>query len=139
MLRPACSSARESTWAPSRSCCSRWKAMREADLTPTPGRRRSASISAWREGSAKSSEGELHPRGQARGELAHLFLAGLFGLAHRGVEGRGHEVFQHVLVLAQQAGVDGHALDVVLAGHDDLHEAGARLAAHLDGGELFLR
>ena len=30
----------------SRSCCSRWKAMREADLAPTPGNRRSASTSA---------------------------------------------------------------------------------------------
>src|SRR5690349_8782147 len=30
--------------APSRSCCSKWKAMRWADLGPTPGRRRSASV-----------------------------------------------------------------------------------------------
>ena len=29
--------------APSRSCCSRWNAMRCADLAPTPGKRRSAS------------------------------------------------------------------------------------------------
>ena len=40
---------------------------------------------------------------------------------------------------AEQARVDGDALDVVLAGHRDLDEAGARLAFDLDRGELVLR
>ena len=66
-------------------------------------------------------------------------LAGLFGLAHGGVEGGGHQVFQHVLVVGQQAGVDRDALDVVLAGHDDLDQAGAGLAFDLDDGQFFLR
>ena len=44
----ACASACASSCAPARSCCRRWKAIRDADFTPTPGKRRSASISALR-------------------------------------------------------------------------------------------
>ena len=61
------------------------------------------------------------------------------GLAHRGVEGSGDQVLEHVLLVAEQAGVDGDALDVVLAGHDDLDQSGARFAADFDQGELVLR
>ena len=50
------------------------------------------------------------------GELAHLLLRSLLGLAHRCIERSRHQVFQHVLVFGQQAGVDGDALDIVLAG-----------------------
>ena len=56
----------------------------------------------------------------------------LFGAAHGVVEGRGHQVLEHVLVVGQQARVDGDALDVVLAGHGHLHQAGAGLAFDLD-------
>src|SRR5450830_266348 len=103
--------------------------MREADLTPTPGRRRSASTRASSEwvselmaeaphrGPAKTrrrfSERELHATRQARhagGELGHLLLRGFLGLAHRRIESRSHQVFEHVLVVGQQAGVDGDAL-----------------------------
>ena len=47
-------------------------------------------------------ERELHAAGQARhagGDLAHLLGRGLFGLAHGRIEGSGHQVFQHVLVV----------------------------------------
>jgi hypothetical protein len=40
--------------------------------------------------------------------------------------------------VAQQAGVDADALDVVFAGHHHLDQAGAGLALDFDGGELFL-
>src|SRR5690606_5538496 len=128
----ACSAA-AMRCAPSRSCCNRWKAMRCADLTPTPGRRRSASISASSAGSAtagmRRSERELHARRQrhAGGELAHLLRRHLFGAANAVVEGGGHQVLEHVLVVGEQAWVDLDALDVVLAGHRHLHEAGAGL------------
>src|SRR6185312_7627521 len=61
-----------------------------------------------------ASERELHAPGQARhagGQLTHLFLRRFLGLAHRRIEGGRHQVFEHVLVVAQQAGVDGDALD----------------------------
>ncbi len=144
-LTAACS-APASNCAPSRSCCSRWKAMRWADFTPTPGRRRSACTRfsrEWLSATARAgSERELHARGQARHagrELAHLLVRGFLGLAHGGVEGGGHQVFEHVLVVGEQAGVDGDALDVVLAGHDDLDQARAGLAGDLDVGEFVLR
>jgi hypothetical protein len=38
------------SWPPLRSRSSRWKAMRCADLGPTPGRQRNASISRLSEG-----------------------------------------------------------------------------------------
>ena len=99
--------------------------MRDADLTPTPGSRRNASINV---SSECATERQLHSTGQARhpgGELAHFFLRRFFGLANRGVEGRGDQVFQHVLVVGQQAGVDGDAPDVVLASHHNLDQARA--------------
>src|SRR4051794_33424160 len=145
MRATASSRARASRRAPSRSCCSKWNASRCADLTPTPGSRRSASIRPSRAGSlaksAPASEGELHARRQrhAGGELAHLLGADLLGLADGVVEGGGDEVLQHVLVVGEQAGVDRDPADVVLAGHPALHEAGARLTFLLELRKLFLR
>ena len=40
---------------------------------------------------------------QAGGETGHLFLGSLFDAAHRIVHRRGHQVFQHFLVVAHQA------------------------------------
>src|SRR6185295_14730662 len=126
--------------APSRSCWSRCHAIRCANLTPTPGRRRSASISPSSAGSAANLERQLHPRRQrhAGGELAHLLLTHLLGLADAVVERGGDEILEHVLVLAEQARVDRDALDVVLARHRHLDEAGARLAFDLDRRQLVL-
>src|ERR1044071_2264187 len=145
MRATASSSAPAIRRAPSRSCWSRCHAIRCADLTPTPGSRRSASIRPSSAGSAANRrnglERQLHPRRQrhAGGELAHLLLTDLLGLADAVVERRGDEILEHVLVVAEQARVDRDALDVVLARHRHLDEAGARLAFDLDRGELVLR
>src|SRR3990167_691086 len=115
--------------------------MRCADLTPTPGRRRSASIKPSRLRSAtERSERELHAGNlrHAGAQLAHLLLRGGLDPAHRVVDGRGHQVFEHVLVVCQQAGVDGDALDVVLAGHLHLHQAGAGFTGHLHQRQFVL-
>jgi hypothetical protein len=77
-------------------------------------------------------------RGQAGGGGGHLFLGEAFHLAHRVVDGGGHQVFQHVLVVRQQGRVDGNALDVVLAAHDHLDQAGAGFALHFHLRDLGL-
>ena len=128
--------------APSRSCCSRWKAMRCADFTPTPGSRRRASIRPSSEGSdtAAHQNGNFMPGGSGSPAVSLPIFSGaeLLGAAHRVVEGGGHQVLEHVLVFGQQAGVDGHALDVVLAGHGHLDQPGAGLAFDLDQRQFFL-
>src|SRR5574343_266693 len=124
-----------------RSCCSRWKAMRCADLTPTPGTRLRASTRAaraWVSAMCELSERQLHAGRQAGGELAHLLLRDFFGLAQAVIEGSGHQVFEHVLVVGQQAGVDVDAAHLVLAGHQHLDQTGAGLAFDLDVGQFVL-
>ena len=65
-------------------------------------------------------------------------LAHFLGVAQRVVERGGDHVLEHVLVVGEQARVDGDAAHVVLAGHRDLDEAVAGLAVDLDVGELVL-
>src|SRR5215472_17024203 len=113
MRATASSSAPAIRRAPSRSCWSRCHAMRCADFTQTPGRRRNASIRLSSAGSAAklcrdlALERQLHSRRQrhAGGELAHLLLTDLFGLADAVVERGSDEILEHVLVVAEQARV----------------------------------
>jgi len=58
---------------------------------------------------------------------------------HAVIERGGQQVFEHVLVLAEQARVDRDPLDGVLAGHRDLDESCTRLSFDLDRRELVLR
>src|SRR6185436_18929620 len=121
--------------------------MRCADFAPTPGRRRSASSKSCsaRSVTAKASawvlEGELHARDlrHAGAELAHLLLRCGLGAPDRIVERCGDQVFHHVLVVGEQARVDADALDVVPAGHRDLHQAGTGDTLDLDRRQFLLR
>ena len=57
------------------------------------------------------------------------------------VDGRGDQVFEHFLIVfgtRKQARIDFDALGFVLAGHGDLHHAGAGFARHFNVGELGL-
>src|SRR3712207_4925774 len=62
------------------STLSRWKAMRWADLGPTPGSRPSSSIRSWT-GAAYTSRPE-HPAEATEVEVAHGAGLGLLGLGH---------------------------------------------------------
>src|SRR5499427_5648401 len=128
--------------APVLSCCSRWYAVRCADFGPMPGMQRSASISSSSAGDfiAWRLEGQLESRRKAHAarERAHLLLHRGLDLARGVVHRRRDQVLEHLPVGAEQGRVDLHALDVVLAGHRDLHHPGAGLALDLDRGELVL-
>src|SRR5882672_6510132 len=122
------------------SAIQRPPACRRAEPTrtsPRGGSKNGEIANLW---AVMSSERELHSRRQwhAGGELAHLFLRHLFGTTDAVVERGSHEVFEHVLVVGQQARVDDDAFHVVLAGHRHLHEPGAGLPFDLDAAELFL-
>lgn len=91
----------------------------------------------------RALERQLHARRQrhaGRG-FAHLLLSGGFGLVRGVVDGRGDQVFEHFLIVfgaRKQTRIDFDALGFVLAGHGDLHHAGAGLARHFNVGELGL-
>jgi hypothetical protein len=71
-------------------------------------------------------------------KLAHLLAAHRLGATHAVVEGRRRD--PRACPCPRRAGwVDRDAAHVVLAGHRDLDEAGARLALDLDVGEFVLR
>src|SRR6266571_3103491 len=118
--------------------------MRCADLGPTPGRQRSASISSSSAVgdfmSEKSSERQLHPRRQAQTarQPGHLLLHRGLDLAYGVVDRCRHEVFEHLLVVGKQGRIDADPLDVAPAGHCHPDHARARLALDLDRGELLL-
>src|SRR5512143_658812 len=110
--------------------------MRAADFGPTPGSTRRAVI---RFSSAAGCTAVSGPSDrQAGGHAAHLFLHRGLDLANGVVHRRGHQVFEHFLVVAHQAGIDGDAAHVVLAGHHHLDHAGAALPLDLDLGQLGL-
>src|SRR5712692_7359508 len=116
--------------------------MRCADFGPTPGRQRSASISSSSAVgdfiSEKSSERQLHPRGQAQpaGQHGRLFLHRGLHLAPGVVDRGRHQVFEHLPVVGEQGRIDADPLDVVPAGHRHLNHARAGLTLDLDRGEL---
>src|SRR5688572_10954945 len=100
----------------------RWKAMRCADLGPTPGRRPSSSIRSWT-GAAYTSRTE-HPAEAAEVEAAHGAGLGLLGLGHGVVEGGEHEVLEHPHVLGVDGGgIDRDGAELEAAGDGDLHHA----------------
>src|SRR5215208_2298374 len=109
--------------------------MRWADFGPTPGRQRSAWMSSSRAAGLSNSEsGDVHSRREieSRREARHLGLRGRFRLRHRVVE-RGHdEILEHVLVLAEESGIDRYLARLELAGDRDFHETRAGLALDLD-------
>src|SRR5512143_2197283 len=110
--------------------------MRAADFGPTPGSTRRAVI---RFSSAAGCTAVSGPSDrQAGGHAAHLFLHRGLDLANGVVHRRGHQVFEHFLVVAHQAGIDGDAAHVVLAGHHHLDHAGAALSLDFDFGQLGL-
>ena len=86
--------------------------MRCADFGPTPGRQRSASISAASDGGyasiQRSQNGSFMPGGSCMPPvtLCHLLLRGASTLLHGVVDGGGDQVFEHVLVVAEHARVD---------------------------------
>ncbi len=139
--------------------------MRWADFGPTPGRQRSASISSSRaegdiaarrgsragagaaasprpetpEPAVESQNGSFMPGGSCRPAVKPPILSWRRRLdaAHGVVHGRGHQVFQHLLVVHHRR-IDADALHVVLAGHEHLDHAGAGLALDLGLGQFFL-
>src|SRR4051812_35276211 len=109
------------------STLSRWKAMRWADLGPTPGSRPSSSIRSWT-GAAYTSRTE-DPAETAEVEVAHGAGLGLLGLGHGVVEGGEHEVLEHRHVVGVDGGrVDGDRPELEAAGHRHLHDPATRLA-----------
>src|SRR5690606_14131414 len=88
----------------------------------------------------RPSERQFHSRrqGKAGRDRRHFFLRRGFGLAQSIVEGRGDEVFKHVLVFLQKAWVYIHPLDVITASHGYLDQATASSPFHHDIGQGFL-
>jgi len=78
------------------------------------------------------------PGGKPAVSLPIFLLGHFFCVAHGIVERCSHQVFQHVLVIGQQARVDGHAAHIVFASHEDLDHAGTRLAFDFDVGQFVL-
>src|SRR5213083_2188231 len=111
---------------------------------PPSGRRQANSVapaSIPRGFPAAPSEGQLEPRRQRQAcrQTGHFFLRCGFDLAHGVVDRGGDEILEHVLVFAEEALIDGHALDVVAAGHHHLDQPGTRLALDLHRGDRLLR
>src|SRR5690349_6644103 len=128
--------------APSRSRSSRWKAMRWADFGPTPGRRRSASISRVSRGEyAVKSQAQVQSRRQveAAGRRAQLLGRQRLDLLHRVVDRGGHQVLEEFLVFLERRRVDLHAMRLVLAAQRDLDHAGAGFAGDFGLGQLVLQ
>ena len=74
----------------------------------------------------------------SRHELGHAAFAGFFNFAHGSVKGSGNQVFKHVFVISQQAGVYFDALDIVFASHRYFDQACARFGGDFDIGKLVL-
>src|SRR5581483_9855045 len=121
----------------------RWKAMRWADLGPTPGRRPSSSMRSWTGPAYTSAAGRAgHPReaGHAPGqapevaevERAHGAVVELPGPGHGVVDGGQHQVLEHLHVSGVDGlGVDADGPELHAAGDAHLHHAPARLALDL--------
>src|SRR5690606_2415945 len=75
---------------------------------------------------------------EPRRHAAHLLGDGGLDAVRGIVERRGDEVLEHLAVVAEQRGIDGNPLHLVLARHLHLHHAGAGLSLDFDGGELLL-
>src|SRR4051794_15094737 len=117
--------ARASRLASSFDSFSRWKAMRWADLGPTPGRRPSSSMRSWT-GPAYTGLLAAEQAAQAA-ELAHGRLLELQHLGGGVVEGGQHQVLEHLDVVGVDGvGTDGDRLELAGAVHGDLHRAAAR-------------
>src|SRR5204862_6440092 len=101
---------RASRAASSLDSLSRWKAMRCADLGPTPGRRPSSSMRSWT-GPAYKVRGRASAAGSAAAEQAAKIAHGLLvQLAHRGdrvSDGGQDQVLEHLDV----GGVDHFRVD----------------------------
>src|SRR5438034_3113857 len=165
--RVALSNARAKRSAPSRSCWSRWSAMRCAAFGPTPGSDRSPATrpskldsgscaaragvlrsfidkvrpaSATRPRRRSGSEGKLEAgrHRHARGETAHLLLRRELDAAYGVIHRRRHEILEHVLFFAHERRVDRDATHVVPACHRNLDQSRARLTFDFDSRELFL-
>jgi hypothetical protein len=66
--------------------------------------------------------GSFMPGGKGIPAVSLPIFSGLTGSTHAVVECGGNQVLKHVLVVAEEARVDGDPFDVVLAGHRHLHE-----------------
>ena len=106
--------------------------MRCADFGPTPGRQRSASISASRPDGFTGLERQFEARGQIHAcrESGHLFLAQFLSTANCIVYCRSDQIFEHFAIVKNRR-IDVYAAYVMSAGHHDLDHAGARLAHRL--------
>src|SRR5687768_2973876 len=136
--------ARASRRASSLGSFSRWKAMRWADLGPTPGSRPSSSISSWT--GAAYTEAVASGRQPEAAEVeptqrvASGGLRGLLHLRHGVVNCGEHEVFEHRHVVGvDHFGGDGDRLHLHAAGDSHLHHAAARSALDHQLGGFRLR
>src|SRR5574343_1284720 len=111
--------------------------MRCADLGPTPGKQRKASISESSPDGFTDSERQLESgrQVQAGRKASHLFLADIFAATNRIIHGGSHEILQHLTVIHHRR-LDADTTHFMCAGHDNLDHSSTSLALYFDLSQL---